>query len=80
MSIAGFIISLVAALFMLIGLIPFLGWFNWFTTLPAAILGAIINGIATARHKSGLAIAGLVISMAVFFIAVLRLILGGGIL
>lgn len=80
MGIAGFIISLFAALFMLIGLVPLLGWFNWFTTLPAAILGAIFSGIATSRHKSGLAIAGLVISVAVFFISLLRLFIGGGII
>ena len=80
MAIAGFVISLVAALFMLIGLIPFLGWFNWFTSLPAAFLGAIISGVAAARHKSGLAVAGLIISALVFFISLVRLFLGGGII
>lgn len=80
MSIAGLVISLVAALFLLIGLIPFLGWFNWFTTLPAAVLGAILSGIATGRSRNSLAIAGLIISVAVFFIALVRLFIGGGIL
>ena len=79
MGVAGLVISLVAALFLLIGLIPFLGWFNWFTTLPAAVLGAIISGIAINRHKSSMGVAGLVISVVVFFIALFRLFLGGGI-
>ncbi len=79
MGIAGFVISLVAGFFMLIGLIPFLGIINWFTTLPAAVLAAILSGVALSRSRSGLAVAGLAISLAVFFIAILRLALGGGI-
>jgi hypothetical protein len=79
MSIAGFILSLVAGFFMLIGLIPFLGIINWFTTLPAAILGAIFSGIGVSKSRSGLGVAGLAISIAVFFIAIVRLIIGGGI-
>jgi len=80
MSIAGFIMSLVAAFFLLIGLIPFLGWFNWFTTLPAAVLGIIFSSIALSKSQGGLAVAGLVISLMVFVVAVLRLAIGGGIL
>ena len=79
MSIAGFILSLVAGFFMLIGLIPFLGILNWFTTLPAAALGIIFSSIGISKSKSGLAAAGLAISIVVFCIAVLRLIIGGGI-
>lgn len=80
MGIVGFIISLVAGGFMLIGLIPFLGWVNWFTTLPAAIVGAAFSGIGLTRSRGGLAVAGLVISIVVFFIAVGRLIIGCGII
>ena len=79
MSIIGFIISLVAALFMLIGLIPFMGWFNWFTTLPVAVLGAIISGLAFSLSRNRLAIAGLVISGAVFLIVLGRLAIGCGV-
>ena len=78
MGIIGLGISLIAALFLIIGLIPFLGWFNWFTTLPAAVLGAIISGIATSQSKSKVAITGLIISLAVFAIALIRLSIGGG--
>ncbi len=80
MGIIGLVISLLAALFLLIGLIPFLGWFNWFTTLPASVLGAILSGVATARSKSRLALVGLIISLAVFLIALVRLAIGGGII
>jgi hypothetical protein len=69
----------VAGFFLLIGLIPFLGWLNWFTTLPAAVLGAIISAVATARSKRGTAVAGLVISLAVFVVALLRLFIGHGV-
>ena len=80
MSIAGFILSLVAGFFMLIGLIPFLGIINWFTTLPAAILAIIFSAVGLSKSKSGLAVAGLAISIIVLCIAILRLIIGGGIL
>jgi hypothetical protein len=79
MGIAGFVLSLVAGFFMLIGLIPFVGIINWFTTLPVAVLAAILSGVALSQSRSNLAVAGLVISLAVFFIAILRLFLGGGI-
>jgi hypothetical protein len=48
--------------------------------LPAAILGAIVSGVATARLKRGPAVAGLVISLAVFAVALVRLFIGGGVI
>jgi len=69
----------VAAGFLLVGLIPFLGIINWFTTLPVAVLAAILSGVALPR-RSSLAVTGFVISLAVFGVAILRLYLGGGIL
>ena len=80
MSIAGFVLSLVAGFFMLIGLIPFLGIINWFTTLPAATLGIIFSAVGMSKSKNGLAVAGLVISIVVICIAVIRLIVGFGII
>ena len=79
MNIAGFVMSLVAGFFMLIGLIPFLGIINWFTTLPVATLGIIFSSISVSKSKSGLATAGLAISIVVICIAILRLIIGFGI-
>ncbi len=79
MGIAGFIISLVAMGFLLIGLIPFLGWINWITTLPAAILGAVFSSLGMTQYRSGISMAGLIISVVVFFLAVGRLIIGCGV-
>ena len=79
MGIAGFTLSLVATGFLLIGLIPFLGWLNWITTLPTAVLGAIFSGMGLSHGRSGVAVAGVVISVVVFFLAVGRLIIGCGV-
>ena len=79
MGILGFIFSLIAAVFLLIGLIPFLGWLNWLTTLPAAVLGAVFSGLGLARSGGGLGVAGLIISVVVFFLAVGRLYIGCGV-
>jgi len=81
MAFIGFILSLVAGAFMLIGLIPFLGWINWFTTLPLSIAAAVLCGLGLNRksHLSILGVAGLIISLLVFFIGVGRLFVGCGI-
>jgi hypothetical protein len=81
MAIIGFILSLVSGSFMLIGLIPFLGWLNWITTLPLAVAGGVFSGLGITRAGGikGFGIAGLIISILVFFVAVNRLILGCGV-
>ena len=79
MGIIGLVISLMAAFCMIIGLIPFLGWFNWITTLPLAFLGAVISTAAMVRTRSVFGIAGLAISGVVIFIASIRLAIGCGI-
>ena len=76
MGVIGLIVSLIALFFLLIGLLPFFWWFNLLTTLPAALLGIIISGVAVARSIRGAAVTGLVISLAVFVIAVGRLFIG----
>lgn len=71
-----------AMIWMVIALIPFLGWGNWFL-IPFAAVGAIIAAIGIAvsspgergRAKTGLVLNGLVI-----VVAVARLVLGGGII
>jgi hypothetical protein len=80
MGIIGFILSLVAGGFMLIGLIPFLGWLNWLTTLPIGILAVIFSGLGISRNRGGIGVAGLVISILVILVAIGRLNLGCGIL
>jgi hypothetical protein len=80
MGVIGLIISFISAIFLAIGLIPFLGWFNWFTTLPAAVTGAIISGVAASKSKSQVAIIGLIISLVVMVMALGRLAIGCGII
>jgi uncharacterized membrane protein (UPF0182 family) len=81
MGFLGFIFSIAAAVCLLVGLLPLLGWFNWITTLPAAILGAVFSGIGLGRSsKNVLAVIGLIISIIVFFIATGRLMIGCGVL
>ncbi|MEO6077120.1 MAG: hypothetical protein ABIP56_09970 [Dokdonella sp.] len=69
-----------AMLWMLVALIPLLGWGNWFL-IPFAATGAVIAAIAialTRREHRGRAKAGLLLNGIVILVAVVRLHLGGG--
>lgn len=74
--------GIVALFWMLLALVPLLGWGNWFL-IPFAGIGAMIAalGIALTRpgHR-GRAKAGLVLNALVIVVAVVRLHLGGGII
>jgi hypothetical protein len=73
MNFASIIFGCLAALGLLLGLIPLLGWTNWFITLPLGIVGLIVGAIGNSR--SGLILCGVVL-----LLAGLRLMLGGGII
>lgn len=62
------VISLILAI---IGFFPLLGWLNWIV-LPISIIGLIV-GIVAVKND------GRNINLAVIIIAVVRLMLGGGI-
>jgi hypothetical protein len=79
MGFIGLGISIAAGFFMLIGLIPFLGWLNWITTLPLALIGATFSALGITRSRSILGMTGLIISMVVFFFGVARLAVGCGV-
>lgn len=71
-----------AMCWMVLALVPLLGWGNWFL-IPFAAVGAIIAAIGiatTAREKRGRAKAGLVLNGIVIVVAMWRLGLGGGII
>ena len=71
-----------AMLWMLLALVPLLGWGNWFL-IPFAALGAIIAALGivfSAPGRRGRAKAGLILNGLVIVVAVVRLHLGGGIL
>lgn len=71
--------GLLAAFTFLIGLIPFLGWVNWFTTLPLAAISAAMAYSATQRSPHDRA-ARMTLAASLILIAVtlFRLSIGGG--
>ena len=71
LNIVSILIGLVALLLAIPSTIPLLGWGNWFV-LPIAVLGAGVGMLS--RHN-----AGRNFCLVVFAIAVVRLMLGGGI-
>ena len=73
--------GVLATLFMLIALIPLLGWLNWLV-IPFAAIGAILAaiGIMLRGEKGRRAKAGLVLNLAIVVIAAIRLSMGGGVI
>jgi hypothetical protein len=72
--------GIVAMVWMVLALIPLLGWGNWFL-IPFAAVGAIIAAIGvlfTSAGNRGRAKTGLVLNGIVIVVAIGRLILGGG--
>jgi len=78
MGLIGLFLGFLAGVFLLVGLIPLLGWMNWLTSLPLAVLGGIFS--AAGRRRSALATAALVLNVLIIIIALFRLSLGHGIL
>ena len=71
-----------AMLWMLLALVPLLGWANWFL-IPFAAVGAILAALGMAfstSGRNGRAKAGLILNGLVIVVAVLRLHLGGGVI
>lgn len=71
-----------AMLWMVVALIPLLGWGNWFL-IPFAAVGAVIGAIGiavTSPGHRGRAKAGLVLNGIVIVVAIVRLSLGGGLI
>ena len=71
-----------AMLWMVLALIPLLGWGNWFL-IPFAAIGAIIAAIGiavTSPEKRGRAKTGLVLNGIVIIVGILRLTIGGGVI
>lgn len=74
--------GLVAMCWMLLALVPLLGWMNWFLIAFAAV-GAMIAAVGIAFHapgRRGRSNAGLVLNGLVILVAIVRLHLGGGVL
>ena len=71
LNIVSIIIGLVALLLAIPSFLPLLGWGNW-VVLPIAVLGAGIGALSRSNH-------GRNFCLVVLVVAVLRLMLGGGI-
>ncbi|HEY5804654.1 MAG TPA: hypothetical protein VIT90_13265 [Lysobacter sp.] len=71
-----------AMIWMVVALIPLLGWGNWFV-IPFAAVGAIIAAVGilfTSRGNRGRAKTGLVLNGIVIIVGIVRLGMGGGII
>jgi hypothetical protein len=74
--------GIVAMLWMLLALVPLLGWGNWFL-IPFAAVGAIIAALGivfSSSGRRGRAKAGLLLNTLVILVAIVRLNLGGGLI
>lgn len=72
MQTVGRIFGIMALIGMIIGLIPLLGWLNWFN-IPLAILGLILSIVGKSKG-------GTIICIVAIFFGLVRLMLGGGLL
>ena len=82
MGVISLVWGVLALLGMLLGLIPLLGWLNWFV-IPLAAIGAVIAVLGllmSGEGHRGRAKAGLLLNIGVMVVGALRLSLGGGIL
>jgi len=82
MGLLSLVWGIFAMLWMVLALVPLLGWGNWFL-IPFAAVGAIIAAIGialTSPDKRGRAKAGLVLNGIVIVVGIVRLSLGGGII
>jgi len=65
---------------MLLGIVPLLGWLNWFN-IPLAVLGFALALISILGGKTKTsAIAGLILNLVALTVGALRLLIGGGII
>ena len=71
--------AFLAAVFLLVGLIPLLGWLNWITSLPLAIIGLAFAQVSAKRGNS-LGVGVRILCLALIVLALFRLLLGHGLL
>lgn len=79
MSALGCGFGLLAAISFFIGLVPFLGWLNWFTTLPLAVIAAAMaySAMKNGRNDGGARFT-LAASVLLIIVTLGRLSIGGG--
>jgi hypothetical protein len=72
LNLLSLLVGLVAGFIAFFGLIPFIGWANWFV-LPIAGVGLVL-GLVSRRRE------GMILNLVVIAIALVRLSLGGGLI
>nr|WP_183988927.1 hypothetical protein [Deinobacterium chartae] len=73
MNALSLILGIIAAIALLLGILPLFGWTLWILTVPAGIIGLILGLLSGQRT-------GVTLNVVVLAIAALRLFLGGGLL
>lgn len=72
MNVLSILIGIVAAIIMVPGILPLLGWLQWLVVV-LCVIGIIFGAVS--KKKSGLFICG-----AVLIVSLLRLFFGGGVI
>jgi hypothetical protein len=72
LNVLSLLIGVAAGVVALFGIIPFIGWANWFV-IPIAGLGLVL-GLISSRKE------GQILNLVVIAVALVRLTLGGGII
>lgn len=72
MKTIGRLFGILAMIGMVLGMIPLLGWLNWFN-IPLAMLGLLLSIIGKSNG-------GIVICVVAIFFGLIRLIIGGGLI
>lgn len=67
------ILGMLAAIGLVLGFLPLLGWLNWLFVLPPAMLGLIFGSLARDRGA-------VTLNAVVALLGALRLMLGGGLI
>lgn len=71
MNVISLIFGVLAIVALPLGLLPLLGWVNWFLAVPLAVVGLILGLLS--RERGGAILCGVALGL-----AALRLFLGGG--
>ena len=72
LNILSLLVGIVGGTIALFGIIPFIGWANWFV-IPIAVVGLIL-GLVSSRRE------GQILNLVVIAIALVRLSIGGGLI
>jgi hypothetical protein len=80
MGTVGCLAALFAFFFAVLASIPLLGWLNWITALPLALLAIVFSALSLSpERRSPMAVLGLVGGILTLCWAVFRLSVGGGV-